>query len=1688
MSNNFLGTLVTFLTLTGSCLAQQSGLNSPVAIGPYLNGVLPPVAPGTSTGWNAVNAFPNLTFVDPLWLTPVPGSSDLLLVGKNGQIWRFPNNENTMQTQVVKVLEWSSKTQTSEDQGFYSLAFHPEFGLVGSPNKNYVYVCYNYKPSLPGADPNHSYWHVSRFTWQTASGTLDPASEFVLIKQYDPDLWHNGGAMYFDNNGFLNVVCGDGGDADETGGLAGAMARSQKLNGGFFGGLFRIDVNNNVTRSHPIRRQPSSPAPPAGWPASATQGYRIPDDNPFLDPGGSILEEYSAIGFRSPHTAHYDAVEDVAWVGDVGGGSREEVSKIIRGSNAQWGYKEGTIAGPGIAAVPPIGIDTPPFLDYSHSVGSCIIGGMRYRGSKWNSLLGGKLLYGDHLRGVIWSSVIDSNGGPPTRELLVEGFHTGNKAGLANFCTDAAGEIYLMNLNGTNNAGGTINKLVSAGISGEPPQFLSQTGVFTNLTTLATSPGILPYNVATPLWSDGAEKKRWIALPNDGTHNTPAEDIAFSANGNWVFPAGTVFVKHFEMSTNQNDPSQIKRLETRLLICTANGGKYGVTYKWNSTGTDAELLSNGTSEDYIYTQLGGGTVTRRWDFPSRGDCLLCHNTASGQALGVATASLNMDYFYPSTGRTANQLLTFNSLGMFDRTLTVSELENFIASRSIDDTTAPLEHRVRSYLASNCSHCHQPGGPVDYFDARIGTPLVKQGMINGPLLGHFNLPGGEYIKPGDPSLSATAVRLSNVGNGQAMPPLAKNVVDQKAVELLNSYITGIDAQQVQVTAITSARYVRLTGLSEVNGNAWSSAAEFSVLDSSGRPIPAADLSIATFDSQEIAGEFAPAAQAIDGNPSTYWHTAWSEASDPPPPHYITVDLGMIRPIGGYVYIPRQDGPNGRIADYLVEYSSNGTTWTTVDTGTWSNDATTKTFSGLVNLRKARCEIAGPSGSPVGNFDVTIAFDTDVTDFTAADVQVKGGTVAKLRGQGYYYVATISPSQSHVSVVIPHDVAYGNVLGNFASNNFSLGTDTTGPNVTYSGVPSGNIAGPFTLGIHFDEIPAGFSLTSLSASHASLSHLSGSDVNYTVLVTPLEPGNVTVTLSANGITDSTGNPMTTAAVVTIPYDPYQLFAEAENGILAGGMARVSSAGNSGGAHIWLPNGTFPDNEATVNTANSATYTFIVPRSGTWKLEGLVRSDDASSNSFWIGIDGGTPYNWSTNDGSVGSGTFSWDTLNAASSQVILINPTTRNGSFESLGGSSPATAKASHWDNDPDGNVDNWTVWDATSGGPSTIANDSGTEVNGSASQGSRIAFLQNGNAAYNLTDHVIEAGDVFTYSWDYVSPNRGTANAQLAYKDGNSIVSILGTQVSNPNTARRLGITGAWTVPSGHASVGHLVAITLRSNGSYPEIDNVILKFQGPSLDPVPLSLAAGSHTLTVYGREDGTRLDAMRLISDRPLVALISPQTSVEPSTVVVGVSFSKAVTGLTGSDFQISGATVSSLTGSGASYMLALAPTGPLVTVSLPEDVTLDDNGNGNLESETSTTIIRTLFDQWAAEHGLGGITPGGDSNHDGVMALTEFLLNLNPTTSSTWMFDPALGPYGLPKVSRQNNNLVLEFPRNADAVARGYRYIGQFSSDMITWDSVETGTLMPLAAPWGHMKIQDPIITATSAPRFVRLKLSAP
>jgi len=318
-----------------------------------------------------------------------------------------------------------------------------------------------------------------------------------------------------------------------------------------------------------------------------------------------------------------------------------------------------------------------------------------------------------------------------------------------------------------------------------PPALLSQTGVFRDLRTLTPLPGLIPYDLVVAFWSDGAVKSRLVAIPQG--------KIAFSSSDEWRFPPGTVFIKTFELPVNEADPSVTRRLETRLLVCAADGGVYGVVYKWRDDGSDADLLQRSLIEDIQIKIRSGGTRTQRWYYPSRKDCLACHNSRAGGVLGVKTRQLNRVYDYPS-GVARNQLEAWNDLELFTPSLTGTDPSTLPRLAAADDTSRSLEDRARSYLDANCAQCHRPRGTVAYFDARYATPLDRQNIVDGPVLIDEGIDRPRVVAPHDIWRSIAYMRVDTLDDIK-MPPLARETIDTGGVALLRAWIESLPGKPV-----------------------------------------------------------------------------------------------------------------------------------------------------------------------------------------------------------------------------------------------------------------------------------------------------------------------------------------------------------------------------------------------------------------------------------------------------------------------------------------------------------------------------------------------------------------------------------------------------------------------------------------------------------------------------------------------------------------------------------------------------------------------------------------------------------------------------------------------------------------------------------------------------------------------------
>lgn len=436
-------------------------------------------------------------------------------------------------------------------------------------------------------------------------------------------------------------------------------------------------------------------------------------------------------------------------------------------------------------------------------------------------------------------------------------------------------------------------KTLDASFTGVPT-LLSQTGVFSNTPNRVPSANLLPFAPNSQLYSDNATKARWISLPA----NTK---VKWDAKENWVYPPGTVVVKNFDLPTNANNPAVHKRLETRLLVVKADGKVYGVTYRWRADNSDADLLTTGAQQNVSITHADDTTASQTWSYPSPTECIDCHNAQSAQVLGLGTQQLNGNYTY-ANGVTENQLARWNNLGLFTPTFNNNQIVGFEKMVALNDTSASLEAKVKSYLDTNCAHCHGTGNGGSQWDARFNTPLSQMKIVNLATTGirnylaDYGIANAKVVAAGAPQESVLYIRDKSVDPNDRMPPLGRSLEHKEYIDVLGQWITSLSGTPPQ---------------------------QGKVLLSRGKPV----------NTLSFEGGFM-GANVVDGDLLTRWGSEFSD------PQWIEIDLETAQNISEIKLV--WEAAYG--ASYNIQGSLNQTQWTTLVTKT-NGTGGTETHTGL-----------------------------------------------------------------------------------------------------------------------------------------------------------------------------------------------------------------------------------------------------------------------------------------------------------------------------------------------------------------------------------------------------------------------------------------------------------------------------------------------------------------------------------------------------------------------------------------------------------------------------------------------------------------------------------------------------------------------------------------------------------------------
>ncbi len=294
------------------------------------------------------------------------------------------------------------------------------------------------------------------------------------------------------------------------------------------------------------------------------------------------------------------------------------------------------------------------------------------------------------------------------------------------------------------------------------PKSLSEYAFFQDGRSQDPMRGVHSYALNTPLWSDGAEKLRFIYLP-DGTQLTA------DGEGLLQFPVGAAIIKTFAFG----EGAERRLIETRVLLHRADGWT-ALPYRWNAEQTDATLALAGAR----FNLVTPARDTISYAIPNKNQCKSCHGK-DGAVIPIGPKARNLS---------AEWLGQMVSAGALDRVPNGAGRLPVWAARTATDPAAPL---ARAYLDVNCAHCHQPGGGasnsgLDLRWEQEGAHAL--GILKRPVAAGRGAGGHDFsILPGAPEKSILLYRMDSAEPGIAMPELGKSSVDREGVAVVRRWI-------------------------------------------------------------------------------------------------------------------------------------------------------------------------------------------------------------------------------------------------------------------------------------------------------------------------------------------------------------------------------------------------------------------------------------------------------------------------------------------------------------------------------------------------------------------------------------------------------------------------------------------------------------------------------------------------------------------------------------------------------------------------------------------------------------------------------------------------------------------------------------------------------------------------------------
>jgi putative heme-binding domain-containing protein len=724
--------------------------------------------PDKPPAFSLERVFPKLSFRAPVSLHPFPhnslsketrnaqegkNSTRWVVVEQSGKIFSF-RSESSIDRADLMIDLANPRPKFSESApadgsniNAFSLAFHPRF-----QENRFVYICYLVQKGK--IHPNGT--HIARYrVTEDNPPKIDYDSETTILRCDAGG--HNGCTLEFGPDGYLYISIGDLTDPTPP-----DILKTGQDIGDLLASILRIDVDR------PSKLRDGSDAM-----------YSIPSDNPFVNLSYARGEVY-AYGLRNPWRMSFDAKSGDLWVGDVGWEAFEMVYRVRSGSNCGWSIKEG----PG-DVMPDIKVGPTPIqpadIVLTHADAASVTGGFVYHGTEFPEL-GGKYVFGDWITRRYWAASFDKEKVTSLEEIA------GGEVKPICFATDRNNELFVLEYIDAGQEGGIYkfkrNPAAASFEQGQFPKSLSETGLFRSTREFTPASGVHRYEPNTSMWMEGAHADFHIAIPgSDHAKVFQSEQKTFDwFKSKVLFPKGTVLSKTYSLDGT--------RVETQLSHYEGPNDWRFYTYRWLEDQSDAVLVP--ASGEKHAVKVGHEGELHTWNFGSRTECRICHTPWSGDALGFIEEQLRAPEKARDSWRTLHEL---GVIRWDDRNAPKpnGEFQGFVGR---DAHTRSLQLRARSYLHTNCAHCHQFGGNgAAAFDVRWNrTDSEMKCLDTVPMKGTLGIENGVLIKPGEPTESVLFRRISKTGSGR-MPHVGSETVDTAGARLLYQWIASMPQDEV-----------------------------------------------------------------------------------------------------------------------------------------------------------------------------------------------------------------------------------------------------------------------------------------------------------------------------------------------------------------------------------------------------------------------------------------------------------------------------------------------------------------------------------------------------------------------------------------------------------------------------------------------------------------------------------------------------------------------------------------------------------------------------------------------------------------------------------------------------------------------------------------------------------------------------